>query len=173
MRMLYLHQYFNPPEMSGGPRSYEMARRLVAWGHQVNMITTARDPSSTFRGWKTTRESGIHVYWLHVSYSNAMSYPERIIAFLKFAVGAALRAASLDGDVVFATSTPLTIALPAVYAWRRRDIPMVFDGCDLWPELPIAIGALRDPFSIELARWLEWIAYHAQRRPLDHARLDY
>jgi len=27
MRITYLHQYFNTPEMSGGTRSYEMARR--------------------------------------------------------------------------------------------------------------------------------------------------
>ncbi|MDR8470779.1 glycosyltransferase family 4 protein, partial [Acinetobacter baumannii] len=29
MRILYFHQYFNTPDMSGGTRSYEMARRLV------------------------------------------------------------------------------------------------------------------------------------------------
>jgi len=28
MRITYLHQYFNTPEMSGGTRSCEMARRV-------------------------------------------------------------------------------------------------------------------------------------------------
>lgn len=37
MRVIYLHQYFNTPDMSGGTRSYEMARRLVAMGHQVDV----------------------------------------------------------------------------------------------------------------------------------------
>jgi glycosyltransferase involved in cell wall biosynthesis len=159
MRVTYLHQYFNTPNASGGTRSYEMARRLVAWGHEVEMITTARDPSSTYGGWKTTEESGIHVHWLYVPYSNRMSYPERIKAFLKFAVGASLKAASLEGDVVFATSTPLTIALPAVYAARHKKIPMVFEVRDLWPELPIAVGALKGRLPIAAARWLERFAY--------------
>jgi len=136
-----------------------MAQRLVNWGHEVEMITTARDPSNAFKGWRVTEESGIRVHWLYVPYSNAMSYPERIIAFLKFAVGAALKTTSLDGDVVFATSTPLTIALPAVYAARRRDIPMVFEVRDLWPDLPIAVGALKGRVPIATARWLERFAY--------------
>ena len=29
MRIVYLHQYFVTPEMAGGARSYEMARRLA------------------------------------------------------------------------------------------------------------------------------------------------
>jgi glycosyltransferase involved in cell wall biosynthesis len=90
-----------------------------------------------------------------------MSYRDRILAFLKFAVGAARKAAALQADVVFATSTPLTIALPGIYAARRQRIPFVFEVRDLWPELPIAVGALRNPIVIKAAQLLEWIAYHA------------
>lgn len=164
MRITYLHQYFNTPQDTGGTRSYEMARRLVAWGHKVEMITTDRDPFNPFREWKMTEESGIRVQWLHVPYSNAMSYRERIIAFLRFAVGAAVKASSLDSDVVFATSTPLTIALPAIYAARRQSIPMVFEVRDLWPELPIAVGALKGRLPIAVAHWLESFAYRNSER---------
>lgn len=159
MKIIYLHQYFNTPKMSGGTRSYEMARRLVAAGHQVDIITTRRSPSIRFKGWKQTRESGIRVHWLHVPYSNSFSYPRRMVAFLKFAIGAALKASSLDGDIVFATSTPLTIALPAIYAANRQNTPMVFEVRDLWPELPIAAGALKGSLLIFVARWLERFAY--------------
>ena len=47
MRITYLHQYFNTPGMSGGTRSYEMARRLVEMGHEVNMVTSWREPDRT------------------------------------------------------------------------------------------------------------------------------
>lgn len=157
MHILYLHQYFNTPQMSGGTRSYEMARRLVAAGHQVHMITTDRSPQAR-AGWRVTEEAGIIVHWLPVPYSNRMAYSERIKAFGRFAWHAARRAAAFPADVVFATSTPLTIALPAVYAARRQKIPMVFEVRDLWPELPIAVGALKGPL-IPPARWLERFAY--------------
>lgn len=43
--------------MSGGTRSYEMARRLVKWGHQVQMITSFREESyhAQDQGWKKTQ----------------------------------------------------------------------------------------------------------------------
>lgn len=159
MQIIYLHQYFNTPEMSGGTRSYEMARRLVAKGHKVHMVTSWREDGGR-RSWFQTEEAGIQVHWLPVPYSNHMSYRERIRAFFSFAWGSARKAASLRGDVVFATSTPLTIALPAVYAARRQHVPMVFEVRDLWPDLPIAIGALRNPIFRSAARWLERWAYH-------------
>ena len=163
MRILYLHQYFNTPQMSGGTRSYEMARRLVAWGHEVYMITSWREGNGLHhQGWYETNEEGIHVYWLPVPYANAMPYWDRMRAFLKFAFGATLKAAALPVDIVFATSTPLTIAVPAVYAARRQKVPMVFEVRDLWPEIPIAIGALKGRIAIEASLWLErWAYRHA------------
>jgi len=158
MRITYLHQYFNTPGMPGGTRSYEMARRLVAMGHEVDMVTSW--PQADGRSdWFTTEESGIRVHWLPVPYANSMRYAERMKAFFRFAMRSAARAASIDADLVFATSTPLTIALPAVHAARRQRVPMVFEVRDLWPELPIAMGALRNPFAKRAAGALERWAY--------------
>jgi len=162
MKIIYLHQYFNTPSMAGGTRSYEMARRLVERGHEVHMVTSRCDGDASGRherGWTETDEAGIRVHWCSVPYSNHMSYRRRIGAFLKFSRLAAHKAATLRGDVVFATSTPLTIALPGVYAARRRSIPMVFEVRDLWPEMPIAVGALKSPLTIAAARRLERFAY--------------
>ena len=158
MRIAYLHQYFNTPEMPGGTRSYEMARRLVARGHEVNMVTSWREDDCR-RDWFETEEAGIRVHWLPVPYSNKMGFHERIRAFFRFAWGAARKAASSPADVVFATSTPLTISLPAAYAAKRQNIPMVFEVRDLWPELPIAVGALKNPVLRSAARKLERFAY--------------
>lgn len=158
MKIVYIHQYFVTPSMPGGTRSYEMARRLVERGHEVHMVTSWREDGGD-TCWFETEEDGIHVYWLPVPYSNHMSYVQRIRAFFRFALLAARKAASLQADVVFATSTPLTIALPAVYAARKQRIPMVFEVRDLWPELPIAIGVLRNPFMRRAAQWLERWAY--------------
>ena len=146
--------------MAGGTRSYEMARRLVSAGHEVHIVTTWSKATEK-HGWFETEESGIKVHWLPIPYSNNMSYRDRIISFIRFAFSSASKAATLNGDVIFATSTPLTIALPGIYASVMKHIPMVFEVRDLWPELPIAVDALRNPLSRGLARLLEWAAYHA------------
>ncbi len=145
--------------MSGGTRSYEMARRFVMAGHEVHLISSYRGEDQHGGKWWTERVDGIHVHWLSVPYSNNLSYGQRIKAFIRFAWAAAGKAHKVGGDVVFATSTPLTIALPGIYASRRLKIPMVFEVRDLWPELPVAVGALNNVYLIKLAKWLERFAY--------------
>lgn len=145
--------------MSGSTRSYGMAHHFVLAGHEVHMITSRREKSMSSSGWLEESIDGINVHWLPIPYSNKMSFKARISAFLKFAVASGVRARKVGGDVVFASSTPLTIALPAVYAARRLKKPMVFEVRDLWPELPIAVGALKNPFLKIGAGWLERFAY--------------
>ena len=159
MKIIYLHQYFNTPQMSGGTRSYEMARRFVKAGHEVHMITSQRENHTKAKGWSCEPIDGIYVHWLNVPYSNKMSFLKRIVAFIKFSVAAGLKAVNVKGDILFATSTPLTIALPGVFASKILRIPMVFEVRDLWPEVPIAIGALKHPILKKLAYILEKFAY--------------
>jgi len=159
MKILYLHQYFNTPEMVGSLRSYEFARHLVNQGHEVHMITSWREECDS-RDWFFSEESGIQVHWLPLAYSNKLSFAKRLKVFFRFAYYAAKKLVELNGDVVFATSTPLTIALPAVIASRSLHIPMVFEVRDLWPEVPISLGVLRNPVAKWLARRLERFAYN-------------
>ena len=162
MRITYLHQYFRTPDEPGGTRSYEMAKRWVEAGHVVRIVT-AREDVAPGR-WALSAVDGIEVHAFGLRYRNEMGAAERIRCFLRFALASSRRAASLDADVVFATSTPLTIAIPAIATKLRRGIPMVFEVRDLWPEMPIAMGVLRRSPEIRLARWLERRAYGAAAR---------
>jgi glycosyltransferase involved in cell wall biosynthesis len=152
MRILYLHQFFITRAGVGGTRSYEFARRFVGRGHSVRMVTAASG---------TTEVDGIEVVGVRGGYSDYMSatatsYPRRMLAFARFALTASLHA--LRGprpDVIYATSPPLTIALPALLAAARHRAPLVFEVRDLWPEAPIQMGALRNPLARRLARKLE------------------
>lgn len=165
MRVIYLHQYFTTPDQPGGTRSYEMARRLVAAGHEVDMVTSDQKPIPGGPQWRITEEAGIRVHWKNQPYDNNMSWLDRIKAFLGFAIGASRRAASFrDADVIFATSTPLTIAIPAIYASWRLKKPYVFEVRDVWPAVPIALGALNNPLLRWFARRLEHLAYHRAAR---------
>jgi glycosyltransferase involved in cell wall biosynthesis len=163
MKILYLHQYFVNPDGAGGTRSYEFARRLVQRGHEVTMVTSsaAMKPEFASPDRITHRElDGIKLVILPVAYGNEMGFSQRIAAFGRFALRATMQTLKLSPDVIFATSTPLTIAIPGLLGRFARNVPMVFEVRDLWPELPIAIGALKNPAAQQLARGLEWAAYH-------------
>lgn len=157
MHIIYLHQYFNTPQMPGGTRSYEVAKRLVKLGHKVTIITSNRSTESG--GWVVTSQDGFDVHWVPVRYSNRMRYLDRIWAFIVFALRSSRRAAGMSGDLIFATSTPLTIAIPGVLGSKKLKVPMVFEVRDLWPEIPIAIGAISNSIVKFLARRLEAWAY--------------
>ena len=152
MRILYLHQFFITRAGAGGTRSYEFARRFVSRGHAVRMLTAGEGRREV---------EGIEVEGLRGGYSDyvsatAVSYPRRMWAFARF--GLAATVAALRGprpDVIYATSPPLTMALPALAAAARWRAPLVFEVRDLWPEAPIQMGALRNPALRRAARLLE------------------
>ena len=144
--------------MSGSTRSYEMARRLVEMGHQVEIITSTRNHEITSPDLITV-ESGIRINWIKVKYSNKMGFWKRMISFLKFGFLAYLKAKNIKGDLIFASSTPLTISLPGVFAARSMKIPFYFEVRDLWPEIPIAMGYLKNPLLRFLALKLESFSY--------------
>ena len=161
MRILYLHQFFITRAGVGGTRSYEFARRFVASGHRVRMVTAGEGASTV---------DGIDVVGVPGAYSDYMSATastdrDRMVAFGRFAAGAT--AAALRGprpDVIYATSPPLTIAAPALAAVARWRAPLVFEVRDLWPEAPIQMGALSNPRLQRQARSLERQAYRRARR---------
>jgi glycosyltransferase involved in cell wall biosynthesis len=160
MRILYLHQYFMTRAGVGGTRSYEFARRFAARGHEVRMVTAAMPGEDARR-----LVDGIEVIGVGAGYADyvggtKLAYGRRALEFARFALAAttvALR--SPRPDVIYATSPPLTTALPAIAASRRHGAPLVFEVRDLWPEAPIQMGALRSPLLQRLARRLERLAY--------------
>ena len=156
MRILYLHHYFTTPTMMGGTRSYEFGRRLAEQGHDVQLITADVRPTP---GPRTTTEAGITVHWLPIRYSQSMPFRRRVVSFLSYARRAGYLACRLGGDVVFATSTPLTVALPGLLAKRCLSIPLVFEVRDLWPDVPIAMGIIRNPVIKAATELLERRAY--------------
>lgn len=136
-----------------------MARYLAKVGHDVHVISSDRTGRNRAGRWVSETIDGFTVHWFPVPYSNSMSARQRVGAFLKFATKSATKARKLKGDLVFATSTPLTIAIPGMYATLARRTPLVLEVRDLWPELPIALGVLTRSVPIMLARLLERTAY--------------
>ena len=62
MRVVYLHQYFNTPDMPGSTRSFELGRELVKLGHTVHMVTTERR-AARGSAWRESNEAGIQVHY--------------------------------------------------------------------------------------------------------------
>lgn len=164
MRILYVHQYFGTPAGAVGTRSYEMARALVDAGHDVTMVCAAYDRSTTgltnsfTNGRREGRVEGIRVIEFALGSSNNDPLLLRAWRFSAFAQRATAAALGESYDLLFATSTPLTAALPGIAAKLFRRKPFVFEVRDLWPELPRAMG-MKNPLLLGSMMLLERLAY--------------
>lgn len=152
MHIIYIHQHFKAPSQAGGARPWQFSRRLVRDGHRVTMICGGDHQRSY-------NIDGIHVRQLAAPYNNGMGFRERVFSFLKFTAKATFAAVTTKGDVIYASSTPLTVAIPARIASALRRTPYVFEVRDVWPKVPIQLGYLRNPLLQRMARALERWAY--------------
>ncbi|MBR0682681.1 glycosyltransferase family 4 protein [Roseomonas eburnea] len=158
MRILYLHQHHSGPAGSTATRSHAFAEALAARGHEVTIGCGRYDGAATglvgsFRhGRREGRVSRHRVVEFDIRCGNAMGLAARSAAFLRFAARAVPLAASGRFDVVVASSTPLTVALPALIARRLCGTPFVFEIRDPWPELPRAMGGVPRPVLAGMER---------------------
>lgn len=170
MRVLYFHQHFSTPGGATGIRSYQMARRLVERGHQVTMVCGSYDGSATglgapfVRGVRSGMVDGIEVVEFRLAYSNRDGFLRRTWTFVAFAIRSVALALRARYDVIFATTTPLTAGIPGIFARWLRGKPFVFEVRDLWPELPRAMGVIRNPFVLGAMSLLEWVSYRSAHR---------
>lgn len=164
MRILYIYQFFATPESSLGlTRSYEFARALTEAGHEVIMLTSASNLPEEYRSRFVSRGQidGIQVRSVRVGYSNYMGHLRRIASFAAFMLTSTWVALRVPRpDVVFASSTPITVALPGLAVSHLKNVPFVFEVQDLWPEAAIQMGAIkRHGVIATLAKKLERAAY--------------
>lgn len=168
MHLLYFHQYFSTPDGSSGMRSYEFAKAMVKKGHSVTVICGRYDGSVTglentpfSAGQRRGTVDGIKVIELFLPYSNKLNFLQRTTIFFRYAIRSIAIVLFEKYDIVFATTTPLTAGIPGIAAkWLRRK-PFVFEVRDLWPELPKAMGVIKNPVILALMSFLESVTYHS------------
>lgn len=167
MKILYFHQHFVTPRGAGAIRSFAMAQRLIERGHQVTIICGSFVGGNTGlsgpykKGMRRGLVDGIDVIELDLAYSNHDNNAKRSLTFLIFALRSVRLTLSEPCDLVFATTTPLTAGIPGIAARWLRGKPFVFEVRDLWPELPRAMGAIRNPLVLSAMSLLEWASYRS------------
>lgn len=160
MKILYLHQYFKFPTENGGTRSYDLTKSFIKNAHEVTVISATNDPAyKTKKKWKSKTTEGFTVKYIYLPYNNELSYIQRTLVFLKFLWFATFKLLKEKPDVVLATSTPLTIGMPALFKKWIHKTPFIFEARDVWPEAVIAIGAITNKWMQKILYFLEKTIY--------------
>jgi len=159
MKILWLHQHFATPKGWGSTRPYEFTRRIAGMGHEIDVVCCAGFDDTLQNGAEVA--PGVRVLVCGAAYDTKMGALRKMGSFLRFmffTTWFAVRHAK-KYDVLVASSTPLTIAVPALAARWLRGARYVFEVRDVWPDAAIEAGVLTNPVLKWLAFWLEKRAY--------------
>jgi glycosyltransferase involved in cell wall biosynthesis len=166
MHVLAFYQYFSTNEVSGSTRPYEIGRRMLQQGDSVTFIganwiygTGRKDPQPGWF-WKRSQIDGLDVIRVSIPFGGSRDIILRFIGFIWFIPLAFIAALSVrNPDVIVASSTPLTIGIPAYLISRIRRVPFVFELRDLWPDCPVEWGFVKNRLLIRASYWLESFLY--------------
>lgn len=173
-RVLILSLIFSPDNVSTAHIISGIAEDLQKYGHDVRVITTAphynRDPELEARQplkscfWGLVKKShykGIPIY--HVLMPNKKcAAPLRCLSWAIFHCLSTLISAVIrfKADVVIAPSPPLSIGLNAYAIARIIRAPYIYNVQELYPDIAINLGVIKNKFLIHLLAGMEKFIYN-------------
>ncbi len=172
MRVMYVSQYFVSADQPGGVRHWMHTRALAAQGHRVSVVTSYVQPKERtvperYRGRRIVREQedGLDVWRTYSTPGYGRDLRSRLANYASFATwaGAAMLRAPRP-DVIVASSPSLPAAYVAARVARLRRARFVMEVRDLWPDSAVAMGLVRDPRIIAVARHMERYCYRRADR---------
>jgi len=172
LRVTFLTHYFPPEVGPAQTRLHELAKRLIAAGETVTVVTgfpnyPAGEIFPGYRGKRLMEDSydGIRVLRTWVFATRSRGFIGRLLNYFSFPVFSLLAVRKLGPtDIIYVQSPPLFTGLAALWFSRLKRAPYIFNVSDIWPQSAVELGVLRNRFAIRLAEWLERHIYRRASR---------
>ncbi len=173
MKVLVISLYYEPDLcQSNVPIIRALCEDLARAGHEVTVLTSFPHYSCPavwpeYRGRMFERDTinGVRVFRSYIYVTDKRSVSGRVFNYLSFNLSSTL-AGLLTGrqDVIFVMSPPLTIGVTGWLLGRLKRIPFCYNVQDIWPEVAVKLGMLRNRRLIGFFEWLEKFIYRRARR---------
>ncbi len=167
MNVLVLCPHFRPDVAPTGEVMTRIALELAARGHRLDVVTSLPwyEDHAIVPGWEGQLVRSEATPWGRITRVHPFPVDKAAVLARALAFGGFTALAGLVGmarprpDVVLAMSPPLTLGVAGWMVARRYRVPFVFNIQDVFPDVAIELGVLRNPRVIEAARALERFAY--------------
>lgn len=166
MRFLILTQYF-PPEIGGAmTRLKSFSMELIRQGHEVEVVTSMPNyPRGKFfigyqnAFYKKDLLEGItiHRVWLYPAIGGGLKRMLNYCSFSLTCLFGLLRARR--PDYLFVESPPLFLSVPAFLAGVLWRTPFIFNVADLWPDVIVDGGFMKEGWIVRCLRAVERWSY--------------
>ncbi len=167
MNILVLCPHFRPDVAPTGEVMTRIALELAARGNRLDIVTSLPwyERHALAPGWEGQLVRSESMPWGRVTRVHPFPVDKAAVLARALAFGGFTALAGLVGmarprpDVVLAMSPPLTLGVAGWLMARRYRVPFVFNIQDVFPDVAIELGVLRNPRVIAAARALERFVY--------------
>ena len=167
MKILIVSQYFYPENF----RINDLALELKKRGHEITVLTGLPNypKGEYFEGYDDTKNCD--EVWNDIPVYRCKLRPRKtgsvnlIRNYASFVVEANKKLKELqnkDFDLIYVFEvSPITVALPAIKLKKKKNIPVIINIQDLWPENIVAVTGMTNPIIIGLVnRMVNYIYRH-------------
>ena len=167
MHIQLIAQYFKPETVGSGIWIHQLATDLVDLGHQVSVVTSfpnypRRVVFDDYRGKLFMRErmDGVDVVRTYIYASPNESILSRTLNFGSFCASAAIGGLfASKPDVIYCVMPPMPLGVSAEFLGLMKTAPVVVNIQDIYPDIAVAVGVLRNPLAIRFFEWMERAIY--------------
>ena len=163
MKILFFSHYFPPEGNAPATRVFQMCRRWVKAGHEVQVITCAPNvpAGKVYEGYRNRLiqhavMEGIRVTRVWTFLAPNKGAFRRTLNYLSYFLSASVAGLfAPKPDLVVATSPLFFCGWAGAVASRLRRLPFVLEIRDIWPESIVAVNAMKPGPAIRSVAWLE------------------
>ncbi len=167
MHILFLTHYFPPEVNAPASRTFENAKRWVAAGHKVTVLTCAPNhprgilyPGYKNRLYQWETLEGIRVLRVFTYLGPNAGFARRVLNYLSYMISATVFCPLVSEiDIVVSTSPQFFCGMAGLWVSLLKGKPWVLEIRDLWPESIIAVGQVINPVLIRSLESLETLLY--------------
>ena len=167
MKILIVSQYFYPENF----RINDLALELKKRGHEITVLTGLPNypKGEYFEGYDDTKNcdevwNDIPVYRckLRPRKTGSVNLIRNYVSFVIEANKKLKELQNRDFDLIYVFEvSPITVALPAIKLKKKKNIPVIINIQDLWPENIVAVTGMTNPIIIGLVnRMVNYIYRH-------------
>ena len=157
MKILIVSQYFYPENF----RINDLALELKKRGHEITVLTGLPNypKGEYFEGYDDTKNcdevwNDIPVYRckLRPRKTGSVNLIRNYVSFVIEANKKLKKLQNRDFDLIYVFEvSPITVALPAIKLKNKKNIPIIINIQDLWPENIVAVTGMTNSIIIGLA----------------------
>ncbi|MEI7467682.1 MAG: glycosyltransferase family 4 protein [Chloroflexota bacterium] len=164
---------FGPDTVSTANMMTDIAHGLCTCGHKVTVLTTMPhyNPSDVVRAnpiyrsrrlYTRTNEDGVDIVRLWMPLKGQAVW-RRVLDYVWFHVLALLLGIIVirgRQDIVYVPSPPITLGLMGWLLSLLKGAKFIYDVRELWPDVPVRLGLLKNKWAIRLVYAVEYFVYN-------------